>query len=232
MEQVVGILGGMGPQATVDLMTKIIALTPAKTEKDHVRMLVDCNPKVADRVAAIRGEGQDPTPELVAMARGLVSQGAGLLAIACNTAHYFYPAIAASVPVPVLNLMELTAERVAARRPGVRAVGLLATGSTIKTGLYHRQFEALGITVITPDEADIPRFMSLVTGVKVGKDGPEARAAMAAMARELLERGAELVIAGCTEVPLLLTDGPGMPVLDPTTVLAERIVQIVTGRAG
>lgn len=232
MEKVVGILGGMGPQATLDLMAKIIALTPAKAETEHVRMLIDCNPKVPNRVAAIRNEGPDPTPVLVAMARGLVSQGADLLAIACNTAHYFHPAIAASVPVPVLNLMELTAQRVAERRPLVRAVGLLATGGTIKTGLYHRHFEAQGIAVITPDEAADSRFMSLVTGVKVGKDGPEARAGMASMARELLDRGAELVIAGCTEVPLLLADGPGMPVLDPTTVLAERIVQMVRGLAG
>lgn len=230
MQTIVGILGGMGPQATLDLMAKVISLTPAQSEKDHLRMLVDCNPKVPDRVAAILEGGPDPTPVLVEMARGLVGQGAGILAIACNTAHHFHEAVQAAVPVQVLDMPALTAQRAAEIDPPVRTVGLLATKGTIQLRLYHRHFEARGIAVITPDEAEMRSFMSMVYGVKTGNDGPAARAAMAGLGRSLLSRGADAVIGGCTEVPLLLSAGPGMPLIDPTQVLAEAIVQSVLGK--
>lgn len=111
MEKVVGILGGMGPQATLDLMAKILAATPAQSEQDHLRMVVDCNPKVPSRVAAI-----------------------------CNTAHHFRPAIQAAVSVPVLDMIALTAQRVADLHRPVHTVGLLATNGTIELGLYHQQY--------------------------------------------------------------------------------------------
>ncbi|MDF2462477.1 MAG: aspartate racemase [Ramlibacter sp.] len=230
-EKIVGILGGMGPQATLDLMAKVIRATPAQSEKDHLRMLVDCNPKVPDRVAAILAGGPDSAPALVEMAMGLVGQGADLLAIACNTAHHFHAAIQAAVPVPVLDMIALTARRVAELDPPVRTVGLLATEGTIEIKLYHRHFEARGIEVITPRELEMRSFMSIVYGVKTGHDGPVARAGMAALAQSLMDRGAEAVIAGCTEVPLVISAGPTMPMIDPTQVLAESIVQSVLGRA-
>lgn len=223
----------MGPQATLDLMAKVIRLTPARSESDHLRMLVDCNPKVPDRVAAILSGGPDPAPVLVDMALGLVRQGADLLAIACNTAHHFHANIQAAVQVPVLDMTALTAQRAAERNPAVRTVGLLATEGTIQLRLYHRHFEALGITVMTPDDLEMRRFMRIVYGVKTGDDGPAVRAEMAALAESLLDRGADAVIAGCTEVPLLISAGPDMPLIDPTQVLAESIVQMVLpdGRA-
>jgi aspartate racemase len=221
----------MGPQATLDLMAKVMSITPTQSEKDHLRMLVDCNPKVPDRVASILGRGPDPAPVLVEMAQGLVRQGADLLAIACNTAHHFHAAVQAAVPVPVLDMIGLTAQRVAELDPPIRTVGLLATDGTIRLKLYHRHFEARGIAVITPDEAEMRSFMSIVYGVKTGNDGPAVRAAMAALAQSLLNRGAEVVIGGCTEVPLLISAGPGMPLIDPTQVLAEAIVQSVLGES-
>jgi aspartate racemase len=227
MEKVVGILGGMGPQATLDLMAKVMSATPTQSEKEHLRLLVDCNPKVPDRMTAISAGGQDPTPVLVEMALGLVRQGADLLAIACNTAHHFHAAIQAAVPVPLLNMIALTAHRVAELNPPVHTVGLLATPGTIQLQLYHRHFEDRGITVITPNELEMRSFMSIVSGVKLGSGDPGARTGMAVLAQSLLDRGAEVVIAGCTEVPLVLSAGPGMPVVDPTQVLAESIVQTV-----
>lgn len=223
MNKTVGILGGMGPQATLDLMAKIVAATPARRESDHVRLLVDCNPRVPDRVAAIEGRGPDPGPVLAQMARGLVGQGAELLAVACNTAHYFLPVIQASVPVPVLDMIALTAQRVTELEPAVRSVGLLATTATIGLGLYHRPCAEHGLEVLTLDPAEQEQFMALAKGVKVGRVGPEARAAMGGLARKLLEQGAGVVIAGCTEVPLLLAEGS---VVDPTRVLAEGLVKV------
>lgn len=219
----------MGPQATLDLMDKVIRLTPTRSEKDHVRMLVDCNPKVPDRVAAILSGGPDPAPVLVEMARGLVRQGADMLAIACNTAHHFHANIQAAVEVPVLDMIALTARRAFDRNPSARTVGLLATEGTIQLKLYHRHFDQLGIAVITPNDREMRTFMRIVYGVKTGDDGPAVRAEMAVLAQGLLDRGAEAVIAGCTEVPLLISAGPDMPVIDPTQVLAERIVQSALG---
>lgn len=227
MKKTVGILGGMGPQATVDLMAKVIAATPSTEEADHIHMLVDCNPQVPNRTAALLAGAASPGPVLAAMARGLVSGGAEVLAMPCNTAHAFLTDITAAVDVPVLDMIELTAGAALLAGAGhapAHAIGLLATRGTRSTRLYHERLAHHGFGVVDLDEAGQTRLDGLIHHAKTAAVTQGEREAMAELIASLAAAGATSVIAGCTEVPLLLPENPGLPVIDPTSVLAHAIV--------
>ena len=145
-EKTAGILGGMGPEATVDLMRRIIAHTDARDDADHVRCIVDNNPKVPSRIKALlEGGGVSPGPCLADMARRLEAWGADFLCMACNTAHNYYGEVRAAVGIPVLNMVELTARAASELAPG-GAAGILASPAVRLTGLYEGPCAALGLT--------------------------------------------------------------------------------------
>lgn len=218
-KKTIGIIGGMGPLATADLFEKIILHTKASRDQDHLRVLIDSNTNIPDRTAAILHGGADPVPELAASARGLERHGAELLLMPCNTAHHFYDAVQASVSVPVLHMIRLTAQ--ALRERGVAAAGLLATDGTVQAGVYQRCFAGSGIRLLTPDGPGQRAIMDMIyQGVKAGRRDYDAGAAGAAM-EALLRQGAETLILGCTELPLAVKlYGIGLPVTDPTLELA------------
>ncbi len=224
MSRAIGILGGMGPAATVDLMARIIAATPAKGDADHLRLLVDCNPAVPDRNIAIIDGGPSPAPALVAMAQGLERQGADMLAIACNSAHAWAADIRAATAIPLVSMIDATMEAIRRDHPGVRWVGLLAANACLGAELYQGPLMDAGLGVLTT--ADQAVFMRLIYGVKAGETGPAARAGMAAIVAELADRCAELIVAACTEVPLLLdaADCP-VPIVDSTQALVARLIR-------
>lgn len=224
MKRIAGILGGMGPQATVDLMSKVIAATPARSEADHVHMIVDCNPHVPPRTVALLEDGASPGPELARMARGLAHAGATVLAMPCNTAHAFIDDIEAAVDQPVLHMIDLATDAIASSATNVRAVGLLATRGTRRTRLYHDRIERRGWAVLDLDETDQARFDVLIEAAKTRRIGDEDRAGLAQLIERFSERGADVVIAGCTEASLVLPESAALPVVDPTTVLARAIV--------
>ncbi len=225
MSRAIGILGGMGPAATVDLMARIIAATPAEGDAGHLRLLVDSNPAIPDRNRAIRGEGPSPGPALAAMARGLEAQGADMLAIACNSAHAWAGEIRAATGIPLVSMIDATVEAIRRDHPGVRRVGLLAADACLGAGLYQGPLGDAGYDVLTSE--DQPGFMALIYGVKAGETGQAARDGMAAQARALAERGAEVIVAACTEVPLLLSaaDSP-VPLVDGTAALVAELVHL------
>lgn len=228
MRRTAGILGGMGPQATVDLMQHVIRLTPAEKEGDHVRMLVDCNPAVPDRVAAILEGGDSPAPVLAEMARRLVAAGADLLAIPCNTAHHFLDAVRGAVEVPVLDMIELTVAELR-EAPAAPRLGLLATSGTLRTRLYHEYLEPAGVEVLVPDDDDQRVLMGIIRKVKVNAVTPADRETMRRLVGDLEARGATAFIAGCTEVPLALPESAlPLPVVDPVEILARTIVRLCT----
>lgn len=218
-KKTIGIIGGMGPLAAADLFEKIIFHTRASCDQDHLRVLIDSNTNIPDRTEAILRGGADPAPELAASARGLERQGAELLLMACNTAHCFYDAVQSAVSAPVLHMIRLTAQALEGR--GVRTAGLLATDGTVETGIYQRHFAHTGVRLLLPDRAGQQAVMDLVyQGVKAGRqdyDMGDARRAM----EDLLRRGAETLILGCTELPLAAARyGIDLPVTDPTLELA------------
>ncbi len=249
VKRTVGILGGMGPQATVDLMDKVIRSTAVVEEADHVHMLVDCNPTVPPRTTALLEGGVSPAAELVRMARGLVAAGAQVLAMPCNTAHAYREEIVAAVPVPFLDMVALAIEaaaEVAAQQPTPggrapagagpdpnalepRAVGLLATRGTRRSRLYHQGLEAAGMRVVDLSDDEQERLDALIHHAKTQPVRPAQRLALAELIAAVADRGAGAVIAGCTEVPLLLPDEGAIPVVDPTLVLAHAIVAYCQG---
>jgi aspartate racemase len=140
----------MGPEATLELFGKIVRLTGARTDQEHLRILVDNNPKIPNRTLAIQGKGPSPVPELRRSARALERAGADFIVIPCVTVHYFYPAITRATRVPVVHLVRELAACVQMRFPRVRTVGLLATTGTLETGLFQDAFAGSPVTVLTP----------------------------------------------------------------------------------
>lgn len=224
---IVGILGGMGPAATVDLYAKIIAATPATRDQEHLHVVIWADPTVPDRTAALLRGGEDPTPWLLRGAQRLAEMGASFIAVPCNTAHAFLPRIAADILAPFLDMMEETATAIEVAHPTVERVGLLATTGTIEAGLYQEAFARHHIDVVVPnDDAQERCVMRAIHCVKAGKTGREVTALVGEAAAFLIERGAQAVITGCTELPLVFRDGDAsVPVVDPTTVLAEAVVR-------
>jgi aspartate racemase len=220
MHRVVGIIGGMGPEATVDLMRRVVAKTPATDDQDHVHLIVESNPKIPSRIAhLIDGTGADPTPELTRIAANLQRAGADALAIPCNTAHAYAHSIRRSVSIPLLDMIELSVDWIAnARR--VARVGLLVSSAVIATELYAKAFANHGIDVLYPDAQD--EVMALIKAVKRGDTGPQNQAALAALAQNLGNRVDALLI-GCSELSVI-AGGIMVPYVDSLDVQAEAIV--------
>jgi aspartate racemase len=237
---VIGVLGGMGPEATVDLLQRIVLHTPAEDDADHLHILVDNNPRLPSRIRHLSGTGPSPAPALVAMARGLVSAGADFLAMPCNTAHFYYAEIQAAVPVPVLHIAEEAVAALRAARPEVRRVGLLGTTPTVSQGLYTGPLRRNGMSPLLPCSADQETVMGVIAAVKGGHKGTRERQALLGVARTLIASGAEALIAACTELPLILRRPRlGVPYLDATDTLARAAVRrafsgetILAARAG
>jgi len=225
-EKIIGILGGMGPEATIDLFYKIIKFTPAEKDQDHLRIIIDNNPKIPDRTAAILGKGEDPLPALRESARNLEKAGADFIVIPCNTAHYFLSSIQKNVKIPVLNMIEEAASETQQRIPQIKKVGLLASIGTYKTEIYPQQFKKFNIEVIYPNEKDKEEVMKAIYAVKAGDLSDEVKGNILKITQKLLDKGAEAIIAGCTEIPLILKEGDvSVPLIDPTQILARIAVQ-------
>ncbi|HEY3248383.1 MAG TPA: amino acid racemase [bacterium] len=228
-QRVIGVLGGLGPWATVDLFEKILRLTPAARDQDHLRIIIDNNPKIPDRSPAILGDGEDPTPELIATARNLERSGADFIVIPCNTAHAFYAAIQDAVGIPVLHIMDEVAAAAVAEVPGGRRVGVLATRAAMAAELYHRSFARVGIEVLGPDAAGQDEVNRAIYGVKAGKIGPEVTRGLVAVCDGLVGAGAQALVLGCTELPFVLhpADVP-VPLLDSNLILARAAIRTAT----
>ena len=226
MSKILGVLGGMGPAATVAFLARLQALTPAANSKeggdaDHIRVVMDMNPQVPDRNTR-PGEAE---AELAAMALRLKAAGAEVLAMPCNTAHAQKPGIVAA-GLPFIDMIAATVA--AAKGYDARSIGILATPGG--EALYVAALTTAGVKPVVLQGDDRAAFMACVYGVKRGDVGVDNRAAMARLAEALVVAGADAVIAGCTEVPLLLaaTD-VSVPLVDSAEVLAEACVMACIG---
>lgn len=206
MRGAVGVLGGLGPMATVYFMERVIELTDSDTDQGHVDMIVLQKPSIPDRTAYLVGASDaDPLPPMLAAAATLERAGAAFIAMPCNTAHHFYDALAASVSIPFLNIVEETVAAAQARVPGLTRLGILATDGTARTQTYQECCAARGIEAVLPDEAMQTEVMDMIyAGVKAGRPVPEAR--FRATLDHLRGRGCEAVVLGCTELSILARD--------------------------
>ncbi len=224
MKKTLGIVGGMGPAATCDLMEKIIALTDAACDQEHIHVIADVNTNIPDRTAAILHGGDDPAPEMITSAKRLESAGAELLLLPCNTAHFFYERMAAAVNIPVLHMPRLTAQTL--HNAGVTKAAVLATDGTVRSGVYGNVLAAAGVEALYPAPEHQALVMRLIyDGVK-GRKIPLADIPVADILAELRSRGAEKFLLACTELPIAFRElGIREDCLDPTRVLAFSAVR-------
>lgn len=218
-KKIVGVIGGMGPLATVDLYRKIVEHTLADCDQAHVRTIIDSNTNIPDRTAALLSGGESPVRELQSSARLLERAGAQVLVMPCHTAHCFYDEVQAAVHVPVLNMIDLTVQEL--KRRGVTRAGLLATDGAVQSGIYQRHFEGSGIELLLPDPEGQAALMDMIySGVKAGRSDYDTAAVRTALDR-LMDAGAQTLILGCTELPPAFEMyGLDYPNLDPTLTLA------------
>ena len=232
MEKVIGILGGMGPEATVDCFDKIIKNTPAAKDQDHIRVIIDSNPKVPDRTAAIIGDGESPVPVLVAGCRALARAGADFIIIPCVSAHVFLSEIQRQIQLPVLSIFDAVAEAVTRDHPQINTVGLLATTGTLSGGLFQKRLGQDAIKTLVCEDGVQSRVMAAIYDIKnahAARSRSEITTDLIAAAESLIARspeGAQGIIAGCTEIPLALKqEHLAIPYFNAVTILARAAVR-------
>jgi len=196
----IGIIGGMGPLATSDLFQKIILATAAHSDQENIPILIDNNTAIPDRTAAILGTGKSPVPEIMRSINRLTEQGADVLIMGCNTAHYFLPWILPQIRLPFINMIEETVGF--CKNSGLSKVGLLASEGTYAGKIYHQELEKHSIALVEPNAAQKEIMQNIIyAGVKAGNTKYET-APFKQVLKEMRSRGAEAFILGCTEIPV------------------------------
>ena len=233
MLKTIGIIGGMGPAATVDLMNRIISMTDAASDQEHIPMIVDNNTRIPDRTEAIIAKGESPVPEMLASAKRLEAAGADFIVISCHTAHYFVPEIKDKIGIPILGMPDETAKLL--KLKGVNRAAVLATDGTVQSGLYGAALERYGIQTVYPNEEQQKTVMSLIydyikKGITDKSDLPYNE--IVKLVGDFSSQGAEALLLACTELPIafsimgLRSDA----FVDPTIVLAKAAIRMAGAR--
>ncbi|UFN47847.1 amino acid racemase [Roseomonas sp. OT10] len=220
---VLGILGGMGPLAGAQFLARLTLLNPAGRDQDHVPAVLWSDPRVPDRTAARLSGGEDPLPWLLRGLRGLEAAGCSAIAIPCNTAHGWYAEMQAATRLPILHIIDAAEEDLLRQGLGGRRVGVMGTAGTLAMRLYQDRLGALGHECLVPEPEEMERLVSPGIALVKANRVAEAHAPLAEAARALAARGAEAVVLGCTEIPLGIAAGPGLPfpVVDTIDALAR-----------
>lgn len=228
----IGVLGGMGPAATVDFLDKLVQLTPASRDQDHLPVIVASLPHVHDRSTAILGQGQgrDPLPQLLAGIETLNRADVGVIAIACNSSHHWFDQLSRSSRAPILHIASSCVEAVSSSA-GSR-VAIFATRGTLASGFYQRELDARGVDFMLPD-ADGAQIQvdACIREVKAGHGEAGARHLTQAC-QDAVRRGATTLIMGCTEIPIAsrYADVTGLTLIDSTLELARASVAFAMAR--
>jgi len=225
----IGLLGGMGPEATILLQRKLLRAVPATDDAGHIPLLIDMNPQVPSRIAhLIEGTGPDPAPVLAGMARRLETAGARALAMPCNTAHGYAGAIRAAVSIPFLDMVAASAEALRRLAGDGARIGLLASPATRASGLFDAALRDRALVPLWP--ADDAATLAAIRAIK--RDGPTeaARATLRTASKDLAGQGADVQLIGCSEFSLIPDAvAPGVRALDTLDVLVAEIVLFATG---
>ena len=228
MLKTIGIMGGMGPAATVDLMSRIVSMTDAASDQEHIPMIVDSDTRIPDRTEAILGRGESPLPEMLASAKRLEAAGADFIVVACHAAHYYLPEIKKQIGIPVIDMPEEVAKLL--KMKGVNKAAVLATDGTVRSGLYGAALERFGIQAVYPDEDQQKTVMSLVYEyVKKGYTDPAdcPREEITGIIGDLSSQGAEVLLLASTELPIAFSimGLRSSAFIDPTVVLAKSAIR-------
>jgi len=227
--KVIGILGGMGPEATLDFFGKIIQHTVANRDQDHLKVIIHNNPKIPDRTEAILENGESPVPMMVQSGLSLAKAGAGFIVIPCVSAHFFLGELRRKLSLPILSVFDEIATLITQNHPDIKSIGLLATKGTIHGGLFQKRLLENGITTLVPEPDDQERVMSTIykiKGLQATQVRYEGKEILIDVANHLIKRGSHGIIAGCTEIPLVLEpEDVTVPLFDPLLILARAAVR-------
>ncbi|MBS4098549.1 MAG: amino acid racemase [Sulfuricella sp.] len=217
-----GILGGMGPAATADFFTKLVALTPAQCDQEHIPLLISCLPQTPDRTAAILGHGPSCLPALLAGLRRLTDGGAQAIAIPCNASHHWHAQLQAAVAAPILHIADAA---IAALPPGDGTVMLMATRGTLASGFYQRKLSALGRRWQVPAADEQPAVDEVIAAIKRA-DLAGASAALQGLWTAFAGASIDAAVMACTEIPLAAQHLPAPPfaAIDTNLELARAAV--------
>lgn len=219
-----GIIGGLGPMATALFMQMIIEMTDAGRDQDHIEMIIFNCPGIPDRTNYILGRSnENPYPELIKIGKQLIDYGAELLAIPCVTATYFEERMQDDIQVPILNIIQETVKHLTDNQ--IETVGLLATDGTMQCGLFQKELNRAGIHVLVPESTDQKKIMDIIyKDVKAGN--PINMDDFFCVSHNLKDRGAEVIILGCTELSIVRKNNDiGAGFLDAMQVLAKCSVE-------
>ena len=229
---IIGILGGMGPMATVDVFQKIVAHTPADCDQEHIRVIIDNNPKIPSRIDAIINGTESPLQELINSARLLEMCGVDFIIIPCNTAHYWFDELQEVTSVEIVHMIDNAVAHIKSCDPEFSGkILLLATAATVQTGLYENAFTRQGITLVTPDAEGQQLVSNVINEIKAGHiaDNPY-REQLTELLNHYASQGIKACIGGCTELPLIFPYVTAdMIKYDPTDLLARQAVAKAIG---
>ncbi|MDP8098269.1 aspartate/glutamate racemase family protein [Pasteurella atlantica] len=223
-----GIMGGMGPMATVDLYSKITALTPANCDQEHIPIVIDSFPQIEDRTAYILTQNESPLDKMIESATRLEKAGAEALLIACNTAHYFAEPIQQKIDIPIISIIDAVIEKIedhnaVATERKLKKIVVLATNGTIKSKLYQTKLELCGFEVVNMNQSQQDILMDCIyLGAKAGKID-EYQIAF----QKLIDNiEADAYVAACTEIPLFIPNLKGEHyIIDATLELAKKAIK-------
>jgi aspartate racemase len=222
-----GVLGGMGPEATLVFLEKFYSLTRGRLEQQRPALLINIEPRVPDRNEAWRGIGTSPAATLAEMGRSLARAGADFCVMPCVTAHGFVESFERDVGIPLIRMPDVIAETLQTAAPADSPVGLLATTTTLEMKLFQTAFGSRNTPFILPDEIEQEALMRAIYAIKKGED---ARSSVLAIAQSLIARGAGKLLLGCTDLSVLSLVGlEGCTVVDALDLLAQRtLAEIAT----
>ena len=226
-EKVVGIIGGLGPYATLDTFKKLLDSTPVTVEQDHIHVIIDSNSKIPDRTAAVSaGQGDRVRDKLIETAKTLQAAGCDFLILPCNSAHYFYDDLARAVDIPVLNIIEEVVKHIRGTHPDTKKIGVISSGLTNEAGLYDKYFKRGGFTAVKPDKAGQDRVSKAIEAVKLNAQTAQTKEAVLGVIDGLVAQGAEGVVLGCTELQLLVGDADAeIPLYDSVDILVQAAIR-------
>jgi aspartate racemase len=229
-EKTIGILGGMGPEAGWDLFGRIIKATPAQKDADHIRVIIDSNPKIPDRTKAILDNGPSPVKALIETGKNLERAGAHFILMPCMTAHYFIDAVQVQLTIPIINGFHLIRRYLETEGITLSRIAVIATSGSLRSSIYQRYLDENKL--IFPDEAiQEKEIMDLIygsEGIKAGYVSGQTLTRLNRLIARFENQGADAVIAGCTEIGLVLKNhSMPLPVIDPLDLMAIEAVSLV-----
>ncbi|KAA0256829.1 aspartate/glutamate racemase family protein [Deferribacter autotrophicus] len=221
-----GIIGGMGPEATLDLFKKIIKNTPAKKDQEHIPVVIDNYPQIPDRTAFLYGKGENPLPYLLESMERLEKAGVDCLCMPCNTAHYFIEELRKRTQVTFISIVEAVLSDILKSKKEYKKIGLMATDGTFIGKVYHTPFELKGLEIVDFNDKIQQSIMNSIYTLKAG-DFTKAVDIFKDVFEKIVDEDYDCLIAGCTEIPILLPyieKNKNVDIFDATESLAKHVV--------